>query len=281
MKKTAYVNSKYINFNEAKVHIEDRGLQFGDSVYEVLAILGKKILDLKFHLMRLKFSLRQLNIKYKVNEKELTKIFYKLVDQNNVNNGIIYLQITRGVQERQHLYKDNLKPTLIIYTTNKKFNLIGKNFKGVKVITCEDMRWSRVDIKTVNLLPNILAEKLAQKKNAYTAILIKNNRVTEGCHSNIWIVKNKKILTHPSNTDILKGITRNSLKLIIKKNRLNLSENSFTKKQLYDADEVFLTSSGNFVTPIIKIDSNMINNGKIGIITLKLANLYSKAMLNE
>ena len=143
------------------------------------------------------------------------------------------------------------------------------------------MRWSRVDIKTVNLLPNILAEKLAQKKNAYTAILIKNNRVTEGCHSNIWIVKNKKIFTHPSNTDILKGITRTILKLIIKENGLNLREDSFTKKQLYEADEVFLTSSGSFVTPIIKIDSNMINNGKIGIITLKLANLYSKAFLNE
>ena len=272
----AYLNSKFIKFNQAKIHIEDRGLQFGDSVYEVIAVFNKNFLDFKFHLKRLKFSLNQLKIKYQIDDNNLFEIFQKLVDKNLVTNGIIYLQITRGIQTREHAYKKNIKPTVIIYTQKKFFNLPNKSFKGVNVITHEDLRWARRDIKTTNLLPNILAEVEAKKRNAYTAILIKNNKVTEASHANIWIIKNNKILTHPSNTDILKGVTRTSLKLIIKKLKLILSENSFTKKQLLEADEVFLTSSGSFVTPIIKIDSKLINGGKIGHITKLLADAYYK-----
>ena len=130
-------------------------------------------------------------------------------------------------------------------------------------------------------MPNILAENLANKKKAYTAILFENNKITEGCHSNIWIIKNKNILTHPSNRDILKGVTRTSLKIIINKNGLKLLEKCFTKKQLYNADEVFLTSSTSFVTPVTKIDSKLINNGKIGNITLKLASLLTNSNLDD
>ena len=276
MSNIAFINSKFIKFNEATIHIEDRGLQFADSVYEVVAVVNKNLLDLKFHFKRLRYSLNQLDIKYKFTEQHLSKVFKKLVDNNFIKNGIIYLQITRGTQLRQHAYKKNLKATVIIYTQKKTFNLPNKNFKGVKVITHEDLRWKRRDIKTTNLLPNVLAEMIAHKKNAYTAILIKNDIVTEGAHANIWIVKNNTILTHPLNTDIRKGVTRISLKSIIKKFKLQLKENRSNKKQLYDADEVFLTSSGSFVTPIIKIDSKFINHGKIGKITLQLAKAYYK-----
>ena len=276
----AFINSKYVKFKDSKIHIEDRGLQFADSVYEVVAIVNKNLIDFKFHLKRLRFSLGELKIDYKVQDVELTKIFKRLINDNLIIDGIIYLQITRGVQERDHVYKKNLKPTVIIYSRKKKFNLSTK-LKGVKVITHQDLRWARKDIKTVNLLPNILAENLARKRKAYTAILIKNNKITEGVSSNIWIVKKNKILTHPSNNDILKGVTRTRLKLIIDKFKLKLIENSFTKKQLYNADEVFLTSSGNFITPITKIDSQLINKGKIGEITLKLSKLYLQSFTNE
>lgn len=276
MKKIAFVNSKFVNHNEACIHIEDRGLQFGDSVYEVLAIVNKNLLDLKFHFKRLRYSLKELEIKYKFNENELCKIFKKLINDNNIINGIIYLQITRGVQSRQHAYRKNIKPNIIIYTQTKKFNFPNKNFKGVNVITFNDLRWTRRDIKTTNLLPNVMAEMKAQKKNAYTAILIKNDIVTEGAHANIWIVKDDIIYTHPSNTDILKGVTKTSLKIVIKKSKLKLKEKSFSKKQLYEADEVFLTSSGSFVTPITKVDSKIINYGKIGKITFQLAKNYFK-----
>ena len=276
MQEVAYVNSRFIKFNQAKIHIEDRGLQFADSVYEVVAVVDKNLLDLKFHYKRLRFSLNELDIKYKFIDQKLSKIFNQLVKHNSVVNGIIYLQITRGVQSREHAYKKNLKPTVIIYTQKKTFNLPNKKFKGVKVITQEDLRWTRRDIKTTNLLPNIIAEMNARKKNAYTAILIKNNIVTEGTHANIWIVKNNIIYTHPSNTDILKGVTKTSLKLIIKKFKLRLKENSFNIKQLYNADEVFLTSSSNFITPILKVDNKLINKGNIGNITLSLAKSYFK-----
>ena len=275
MSKIAYLNSKYINFNKAKIHIEDRGLQFSDSVYEVVPFYNKKLIDFSFHAKRLKYSLKELQIKYIVKEDKLKKIFNKIIRLNKIRNGIVYLQITRGVQPRDHNYKNNIIPNLIIYTINKKLNLPNKNFKGEKAITYNDLRWKRRDIKTVSLLANVLAKKEAVRKKAYEAILIDNGKITEATASNVWIVKNNKLITHPSNTDILKGITRETVKKLIKKNKLNLKEISFTKKELYNADEVFITSASSFVTPIIKVDSKLVNKGKIGRITLQLATLYA------
>ncbi len=275
MSKIAYLNSKYINFNKAKIHIEDRGLQFSDSVYEVVPFYNKKLIDFSFHAKRLKYSLKELQIKYIVKEDKLKKIFNKIISLNKIRNGIVYLQITRGVQPRDHDYRNNLIPNLIIYAINRKLNLPNSNFKGVKAITYKDLRWKRRDIKTVSLLANVLAKKEAVRKKAYEAILIDNGKITEATASNVWIVKNNKLITHPSNTDILKGITRETVKKLIKKNKLNLKETSFTKKELYNADEVFITSASSFVTPIIKVDSKLVNKGKIGRITLQLATLYA------
>ena len=275
MSRIAYLNSKYINFNKAKIHIEDRGLQFSDSVYEVVPFYNKKLIDFNFHAKRLKYSLKELQIKYIVKEDKLKKIFNKIIRLNKIRNGIVYLQITRGVQPRDHNYKNNIIPNLIIYTINRKLNLPNSNFKGVKAITYKDLRWKRRDIKTVSLLANVLAKKEAVRKNSYEAILIDDGKITEATASNVWIVKNNKLITHPSNTDILKGITRETVKKLIKKNKLNLKETSFTKKELYNADEVFITSSSSFVTPIIKVDSKLVNKGKIGRITLQLATLYA------
>ena len=276
----AYINNKFVNFKNAKIHIEDRGFQFADSVYEVIAVLENNLIDLDFHLKRLSYSLSELQIKFNFNKKNLKKIFLDLLKKNKTSNGIIYLQITRGIQYRDHKYEKNLVPSLIIYTRKKIFNLPGKKFKGVNTITHEDLRWKRRDIKTVNLLPNIIAANKAKKMNAYEAILLQNGKVTEGTSSNIWIIKKNNLITHPANTDILKGVTRTSILKIIKKTSLKLVEKSFTHKQLLNADEVFLTSSGSFITPILKIDKKKINNGKIGNITLKLAEMYSKSCMN-
>ncbi len=276
----AYINNKFVNFKSAKIHIEDRGLQFADSVYEVIAVLDNNLIDLDFHLKRLKYSLRELKIKFTINKKNLNNIFLNLIKKNKTRNGIIYLQITRGIQFREHKYQKNLTPTFIVYTRNKSFNLPGKKFKGVNTITYQDLRWKRRDIKTVNLLPNIIAANMAKNKNAYEAILIQNGKVTEGTSSNIWIIKRNNLITHPANSDILKGVTRTSLLKIIKKTKLKLVEKQFTHKQLFNADEVFLTSSGSFITPILKIDNIKINNGKIGNITLKLAEMYIEACIN-
>ena len=281
MSKVVYLNSKFVKFRDAKIHIEDRGLQFSDSVYEVISFYNQQLVDFEFHIKRLKYSLKELKIKYLVNQDKLKKIFKKIINLNKLKNGIIYMQITRGVQPRDHSYKNNLIPNLIIYVINKKFNLPNKNFKGEKAITYKDLRWKRRDIKTVSLLANVLAKNEAVRKNAYEAILIDKGKITEATASNVWIVKNNKLFTHPTNTDILKGVTRESIKRIIKTNKLQLNEKSFTIKQLYNADEVFITSSTNLVTPIIKIDSKIINKGKIGNISLQLASLYANFFINE
>ena len=275
MPKYVYLNNKYINYKAANIHIEDRGFQFSDSVYEVIKVIKKKILDYDFHVRRLKYSTKELNFNFKLDKKKLYKIFINLIKKNKLNNGTIYLQVTRGVQNREHAYNKNLKPNIIIYTNNKNFNLPNKNYKGFKAITYPDIRWARPDIKTTSLLANILAATYASNKGAYEAIFFKGNIITEAAHSNVWIIKKNKIITHPANKEILKGVTRTVLINIIYSNGLILKEKKFTKKELYNADEVFITSSGSLITPIIQVDKYKINNGKIGTITKTLAlNLY-------
>ena len=280
MSKFAYINSKYKIFKDAKIHVEDRGLQFSDSIYEVIPFFKEKLIDYSYHIKRLKFSLKQINLKFKFDKTNFKKIINKLIILNNIKNGIIYIQITRGLQKRDHAYKKNIKPNLIIYPMKKNFNLPNKNFKGKKAITAEDLRWKRRDIKSVSLLANVLAKKIAESKGAYEAILIDKNIVTEGCSSNVWIIKKKILITHPTNTDILKGITRQAIKKLLIKEKITFKEKKFTKNYMLNADEVFVTSSGSFVTPIIKIDGVKINEGKIGKITKKLADLYYQEIKN-
>ena len=275
MSKYVYLNNKYVNYKDAKIHIEDRGFQFSDSVYEVIKVINGKLLDIEFHLSRLKYSTSELNFNFKINKPSLKNIFLSLVKKNQLKNGIIYLQITRGIQPREHAYKKNLKPNIIIYTAKKKFNLPDKNYKGYKAITYPDIRWGRPDIKTTSLLANILAATEASKQGAYETILVKGKKVTEAAHSNVWIVRGKKIITHPANKEILKGVTRTVLKKIINSLNLKLIEREFSIKELLKAEEVFITSSGSLVTPITQVDKIKINKGKIGTITKSLAlNLY-------
>ena len=279
MPNLVYFNGKYIPFKDAKIPIEDRGFQFSDSVYEVVKVINKKILDFDFHMRRLKYSTSELNFNFKVNSKLLKNIFQNLLNKNKLSNGIIYLQITRGVQAREHAYKKNLKPNLIIYTTKKKFNLPNKSYRGFKAITYPDIRWGRPDIKTTSLLANIIASTEAKKKGAYETILVKGKKITEASHSNVWIVKGNKIITHPANKEILKGVTRTVLINTINSLGLKLTEKEFSLKELYKSDEVFITSSGSLVTPIIQIDSIKINNKKIGKITKTLALSFYKSII--
>ena len=281
MNKVAYLNSRFIKFRNAKIHIEDRGLQFSDSVYEVVPFYLNKFIDFNYHIERLKYSLNELDLKFHINSNKLKKIFIKLIEKNNIQSGLIYLQITRGIQKRDHAYKDNYIPNIIIYCMKKKFNLPNKSFEGKTAITTKDLRWKRRDIKSVSLLANILAKKIAAKKGAYEAILIENNIVTEGTSSNVWIVKNNILKTHPSNNNILKGITRDSVKKLVKEEKIKFQEKAFTINQLFKSDEVFVTSSASFVTPIVKIDNKIIKNGKIGSITSKLSKIYFAKIKNK
>ena len=275
MKDITYINNKFIEHTKAKVSIEDRGFLFADSIYELISVFKKEIIDTDQHLNRLNSSLKKIKIKYNFNKKKFKKIFKKLIKLNNIVNGYIYIQITRGVAERKHEFPKQYKPTTIIFT---KHLIINKKMyeKGVKIITIPDLRWLRRDIKTTALLPNILSKQLAVEKNAFESWFIDNGNITEGSASNAWIIKNlNTIVTHPANNKILKGVTRDTLIKILKKNNFNVIEKPFNLIEAKNAKETFLTSSTLSVLPVIKIDNYNISNGKPGNITKKIMHLYN------
>jgi len=275
MKNITYINNKFVKNSNAKISVEDRGFLFADSIYELISVFNKKIVDIDQHLNRLKSSLNKVKLKYNFNKKKIRKIINKLIKLNNVINGYIYIQITRGVAERKHEFPKQYKPTTIIFTRN--LNVDKKIYKkGVKIITIPDLRWLRRDIKTTSLLPNVLSKQLAVEKNAFESWLIDNGNITEGSTSNAWIIKSSNaIITHPANTKILKGVTRDTIIKILKKNNFNVIEKPFNLIEAKNAKEAFITSSTLSVLPVVKIDNYNISNGKPGDITKKIMYLYN------
>ena len=278
MANISYVNGLYCNIQEAKININDRGYHFGDAVYEVILYNNGIFYDYDGHIKRLFNSLKLINIKFHLSAQQLKIIVKNLFRLNRVNFGSIYIQVSRGVADRNHSYFGlNSKPVLTMIVSKKKNN-ISDDIKGVKAITMVDNRWSRPDIKTTQLLPNVLAKTYANKKNAYEGIFIDHEGyVTEGSSSNIWIInKNNEILTREIDGKILSGITRKTISQFAKNNNFKMLEKKFTKDEMLNSREVFLTSASSFVTPIIEIDNIKIGNGMIGKTSIELRNLYFK-----
>ena len=278
MANISYVNGLYCNIQEAKININDRGYHFGDAVYEVILYNNGVFYDYDGHIKRLFNSLKLINIKFHLSAQQLKIIVKNLFRLNRVNFGSIYIQVSRGVADRNHSYFGlNSKPVLTMIVSKKKNN-ISDDIKGVKAITMVDNRWSRPDIKTTQLLPNVLAKTYANKKNAYEGIFIDHEGyVTEGSSSNIWIInKNNEILTREIDGKILSGITRKTISQFAKNNNFKMLEKKFTKDEMLNSREVFLTSASSFVTPIIEIDNIKIGNGIIGKTSIELRNLYFK-----
>lgn len=275
MPNITYIDGKYLNYEDSKIHINDRGYHFGDAVYEVIVFNKNIFYDFDGHIQRLFKSLTSLEIKFSLSSSSLKIIINNLIRLNKANIGSIYIQVSRGVAERNHSFHGlNIKPILTIIVT-KKSN-IENNLNGVKAITLNDNRWSRPDIKTTQLLPNVLAKTLANKNNAYESIFIDDEGfVTEGSSSNIWVLnKENQLITRNLDGKILSGITRNSISLFAKKNNITVIEKKFTQIELYNAKEVFLTSASSFIMPIIQIDDQNINQGLVGNISLELRKLY-------
>ena len=275
MPNITYIDGKYLNYEDSKIHINDRGYHFGDAVYEVIVFNKNIFYDFDGHIQRLFKSLTSLEIKFSLSSSSLKIIINNLIRLNKANIGSIYIQVSRGVAERNHSFHGlNIKPILTIIVT-KKSN-IENNLNGVKAITLNDNRWSRPDIKTTQLLPNVLAKTLANKNNAYESIFIDDEGfVTEGSSSNIWVLnKENQLITRNLDGKILSGITRNSISLFAKKNNITVVEKKFTQIELYNAKEVFLTSASSFIMPIVQIDDQNINQGLVGNISLELRKLY-------
>ena len=278
---TCYLNGKYLPLSKAKISVTDRGFQFSDGVYEVIASYDGTLIDIDLHLKRLKKSLKEIDIKINLSIEEILKISNKIQSMDNLNTGIIYIQVTRGNQNpRDHKYTNNLKPNIIIYSIQKDLKANDQlSNKGVPVITYPDIRWLRADIKSISLLGNVMAVNKAKDMKCHEAILIdQNSNVTEGNSSSIWIIKGNKCITHPLTNKILNGVTRKKLISIIKKNDLIFEEKIFKKELLFKANEVFMTNATNFIMPIIKVDKIKIGKGLPGVISLLLRKQYLQAI---
>jgi D-alanine transaminase len=268
MPRIAYVNGSYEPHSEASVHIEDRGYQFADGVYEVCEVRHGMIVDMTRHLNRLDRSLGELRIAWPMSRTALVMVIRETLRRNRVRNGLFYLQVTRGVARRDHVFPAAGTPSSVVVTAKSTDQgaIAQKNAKGVKAITLHDNRWERVDIKSVGLLPNAMARQQAKEAGALEAIYVDDEgMVTEGASTNIWIVdKSGKLVTRPAENGILRGITRTTLIDVAAKLGLEIEERRFSVEEMLGAREVFLSAATSICFPVIAIDGQTIANGHPG-----------------
>ena len=274
MSRIAYVNGRYLPQHAATVHIEDRGYQFSDGVYEVCEVRGGRVIDQRRHLARLRRSLDELDIAMPMSETALAIIMRECMRRNRLHDGIIYLQITRGVARRDHGFPPpGTHPSVVV--TARSIDFAGNErtaAEGLAVITVPDNRWQRVDIKSISLLPNVLAKQAARERGAKEAWFVdRDGQVTEGASSNAWIVtKGGKVVTRAADNGILRGITRSVLIDVIKAQGLEFEERPFTVAEAQAAREAFLTSASQIVMPVVRIDDRPVGNGAPGSVATAL-----------
>ena len=278
MSRIAYVNGRYLSRSEAKVSVEDRGYQFADGVYEVCEVRGGHLIDERRHMARLDRSLGELQIARPMSPAALKVVLRETVRQNRVRDGIVYVQVTRGVARRDFPFPSrDTRPSLVVTARSNDLERLEQiAAEGIAVITVPDMRWQRVDIKSVALLPNVLAKQSAREQGAREAWLTDaEGRITEGASSNAWIVnRDGKLITHPLGHDILPGITRSVVIDAIMAQGLAFEERAFTLEEAYAAREAFVTSASQIVLPVVSINGRPVGNGAPGLIATALRREY-------
>ncbi len=278
MGRIAYVNGRYGPHAEAAVHIEDRGYQLADAVYEVWSVFDGKLADAEGHFARLKRSLGELRIPEPMSRAALTVVLREVLRRNMVREGLIYLQVSRGVAPRDHAFPDHpLRPAVVI--TAKSLDRAASEAKaalGISVITTPENRWGRCDIKTVGLLPNVLARQAAREQGAAEALFVDEaGLITEGTSANAWILDQAGVLrTRDTGANILRGVTRHTLLDVIAQAQLKVEERPFTPQEMADAKEAFITGAGSLVLPVVKIDGQPIGDGAPGPVAKRLRSLY-------
>ncbi len=274
MSRIAYVNGRYLPHRDASVHIEDRGYQFADGVYEVCEIWDGTIVDQTRHLDRLERSLGELSIRMPVTRVALAVVLHEVVRRNRVRDGIVYLQVTRGVARRDHAFPVADTPPALVVTAKSIARAKGDAMaaEGVSVITLPDNRWARVDIKSVGLLPNAMAKQKAKEAGAREAWFVdRDGYVTEGSSTTAWIVTKEGVLvTRPNGTDILPGITRVTLTEVARRQGLKVEARKFTVAEAQAAREAFITAASTIVIPVVRIDGATVANGHPGSIAAEL-----------
>jgi D-alanine transaminase len=278
LSRIAYVNGRYLPHRAASVHVEDRGYQFADGVYEVCEVRGGRLVDERRHMDRLERSLNELRIAMPMPRNALGMVFRETVARNRVRDGILYLQVTRGVARRDHAFPPpGTLPSIVVTAKNYDLDKLEAGAaEGIGVISVPENRWPRVDIKSVSLLPNVLAKQAAREQGAREAWFVDaEGRVTEGSSSNAWIVtRDGAVVTRPADFGILRGITRTVVLKVIAEHGLKLEERSFTMEEAYAAREAFITSATQFVTPVVRVDGRPVGNGAPGLIASALRRDY-------
>ena len=277
MSRIAYVNGRYVRHRQAAVHVEDRGYQFADGVYEVIAVRRGCLIDRGPHLDRLNRSLRELGIAWPMSPGALSVVLEQCVRRNRVDNGIVYLQMTRGVARRDHAIPANPVTSLVV--TARKQTMASEQFEaGIRVVTVPDIRWKRCDIKSVSLLPNVLAKQAAKDRGAYEAWQVdEEGFVTEGSSTNAWILTpDGALVTRHLGASILSGITRLVVLDLAHRDNITLVERPFSRDEALGASEAFLTSTTSCILPVVQIDDHVLRNGQPGPVTRRLRSLYDE-----
>jgi D-alanine transaminase len=275
----AYVDGRYLPHGAAGVHIEDRGLQFGDSIYEVWRLAGGRLLDLEEHLDRLERSLGQIEIALPMTRPAFKLVLAEIVRRNAVADAIVYLQVTRGAGRREHpVPSPAVKPSVILTVRRLDTESLHRRLsEGVTVVTAPDQRWARCDIKSIQLLPNLLAKTAARRAGAYEVWLTDaEGFITEGASTTAWIVDGEgRLITRPLSDAVLPGVTRRVLLELAKITQIPVVERKFTPQEAKGASEAFLTAASAAAVPVVMIDGAVVGTGKPGPITLRLQTLYT------
>ncbi|MDG1802494.1 MAG: D-amino-acid transaminase [Paracoccaceae bacterium] len=275
--RTVYLNGKYLPENEANVSVFDRGFLFADGVYEVTSVLGGKLLDFDGHAVRLERSLNELGMRNPIEKADLLAVHRELVRANDISDGMIYLQITRGNPgDRDFAYpSDDTEPTIVLFTQSKPGLADSPAAKtGIKIISIEDQRWGRRDIKTVQLLYPSMGKMMAKGAGCDDAWMVEDGHVTEGTSNNAYIVKDDKIITRHLGNEILHGITRKAVLAFAREAQMKVEERAFTLEEAKNADEAFITSASTFVMPVVEIDGEAVGTGTPGTVAARLREIY-------
>ncbi len=276
MSRVAYVNGRYLPHRAAGVHVEDRGFQFADGVYEVIAVANGTLVDEALHFARLHRSLGELRIDAPMSDKALRHVMRETLRRNGVHEGMLYLQVTRGVAPRDHAFPKAATPSVVVTARRARPPGAAAVDKGVAVVTIPDIRWRRCDIKSVSLLPNILGKQQAKEAGAYEAWQVSpSGEVTEGTSTNAWIVtRDGRLVTRPADQAILNGVTRLAVLELAREEKLAVEERGFTVAEAQAAAEALITSTTAFVLPVVSIDGRKVGEGRPGPFARRLLERY-------
>lgn len=276
-----FFNDRWTTTDERLVGVEDRGFQFGDGVYEVFKFLRKRPVFLGEHYRRLDRGLREIDIPNPWTERKFEEMVKALLERTQFDEGTVYVQVTRGESQRVHFYPDDMKPTALAYSRRVKFPDAAKKELGIRVVTTRDLRWRACHVKSLNLLPNALAKKKAQRAGADEALLVEDGVVREGASASFFIVKGGKIVTHPLDEHILPGVVRDRTIGLAIGAKIRVDERPIRETELFDLDEAFVTSTTLGVMPVSEVDGRVIGNSRRGEVTAVLQRLLDEAELAE